>query len=430
MNTTLKSLLIALLFLALPVLSQAQTFYELQFTVPDDESYIGLLIYKDETHVKMRLISDESLKNNQYYEANYTAVVDDKTDDNDVGVMTYVPDDKDLPYLIWSWTKSDLSDIEEEPMVAFDPDDPSDWIKATAFEEIPLKNLDEKYVSQFYNPDEPEYKQLLAGAETMNEQDVREQIVGSADGTLHLIAAANTNVSDIGQACKVDLSHVENEFRGIAKAVGLGYDQQVVAGDNYGKQQLADVIDNLEPGSNDVVVFVYSGHGFRFQDQKDYYPNMDMSSTSYDKATENYIPFSDVYKAISEKGARLNIVLSDCCNNTVNANRPVVNTNSLYSRSNNSFDKNKLRKLFLRSKGDLVATAASPGQFSWCGANGGFFLMSFIESLRDGVSVLSKDQPSWDDIVKDAIANAAKKSSSTAGTAPQNGIKYVQVKGI
>lgn len=425
-------MLLALLFLALPVLSKAQTFYELQFDVPNDETYYGLLIYKDEIHVKMRLTSDETLSENKYYEANYTAKVDNVKDADDVGVMVYVPDDKDMPYLIWMWTKSDFSDVEEEPMIAFDNnlDKPSEWIKAKAFAEIPLKNITEKYVRQFYNPDEPEYKQLLEGAETMNEQTLREQMVGSCDGTLHLVAAANTNVSDIGQACKVDLRHVESEFRGIAKAVGMNYEEHIVAGDNYGKNQLASVIDNLEPGSNDVVVFVYSGHGFRFQDQTDYYPNMDMSSTSYDDAADNYVAFSDVYDAISKKGARLNIVLSDCCNSYVNAYRPIICTNSLYSRSYNSFDVNKLRKLFLRSKGDLVATAASPGQYSWCGANGGFFLQSFIESLRDGVSVLSQEQPSWNDIVNEAISNAAWKSSSTDGTETQNGLKYVQVKGI
>lgn len=421
---------IALFLFMLPLKGLAQTFYEIDFDIPGDETYTGLIIYYDDDNVKMRLTSPKTLSENKYYEANYTCHVEDKKGSQDVGVMYYEPDDEDMPYLIWMWTKRDLSDMAMEPHIAFNLDDSDEWIQAKSFEEIPLSKMDEEYVSQFYNEDEPEYKLLLSGSQTVRQQVTQSIAPQGGPTTLHLIVAANTNVSDIGQACKVDLNNVLSEFRGVAKATGMTFKQYLVSGNNYGKEALANTIANLQPGSNDVVVFVYTGHGFRFQDQEDYYPNMDLSPSSYDDVTENYVAFTDVYKTIAAKGARLNIVLSDCCNSEIDADRPLINTNSLFSRANNSYDVNKLRKLFLRSKGDIVATAASPGQYSWCGNNGGFFLLSFIESLRSGISALKSTQPTWDGIINNTIDKAKRKSTNGNGTKTQNGLKYVQVKAI
>lgn len=448
----------------------AQTFYELSFVVPgDDSEYVGLLIYTDENHCKMRLTGVEELERNEVFEANYTCRIEEKdaADDEDVGVMYYEPDEKDMPILIWAWNKNDQTDISEAPIVCFDIDDVDTWFVASEFEEITLADMDEEYVAQFYGADEKEYKQLVNAINLVKRQNgslVSERsmpmplpvplppkpdgMVDDAPGampvpvpvpvekvpeptsTLHLIMTANTNVSDIGQACQVDMNRVKSEFAGVAKALGMSYKQTLVSGNDYSKEAVEEAIDKLQPDSNDVVLFVYSGHGFRFKDQKDYYPNMDLAPTAYDKATENYIPLSQVFSAITKLGGRLNIVLSDCCNSEVEETLPIINSNSLFSRSNTNFDLEKLRLLFIHSEGDIIATAASPGEYSWCGSNGGFFLLSLIESMRGQISAMSDEKPSWDTLIKNAIEAAAQKSESNQSCKRQNGVKYIKVKSV
>ena len=140
---------------------------------------------------------------------------------------------------------------------------------------------------------------------------------------------------------------------------------------------------------------------------------------------------TDVYKAFTDKGARLSIVLSDCCNTKVGYETPTaVSMNSLFSRASHSLDTDKLRNLFLGQGGNVWATAASPGEASWCSVKGGFFLLSFIESLRYQISTLTQEKPSWESLINLAIDEARKKTNANGVPQEQNGMKQVRTKSI
>ncbi|MBP5364324.1 MAG: caspase family protein [Bacteroidales bacterium] len=447
----------------------AQAFYEVHFTDPSDgEDYLGLMIYYNEENCKLRLITDEQLQNNEVSESNYYNMMADKESKDDVGIMYYQPENEGFPWFMWAWEADDASDISEKPFFSFDVEQNDAWAEVDYFNEISLADMDEEYVSQFYGPGEPEFKMLTEGSALINSQEggaqgygesqwssnepddtqagnteapARENTlytgdteptttVAKTDATLHLIVVANTIVSDIGQSCKTDMDNVRSEFNGIASVLGMKYNELLVSGDNYGKSYLAETIKNFKPEANDVVVFVYTGHGFRFDDQKDYYPNMCLTRSSYDDISKNYVAMSDVYSELTQKGARLTIVLSDCCNSKVGMDRPTLATNSLFSRANNNFDIDKMQKLFLKSSGSILSTASSPGEYSWCGVNGGFFLLSVIESMRNQFNALSTNDPSWNTLIKDAIRSAYDKSNSSQSHEAQNGLKYVKVKSL
>ena len=409
----MRRITLGIVMLLAAITAQAQTFYEMTFVTPNDKDnqYVGLFIYTDDEHCKMRLVDNEALEQNSCYEANYTCHVEDKDGDDDIGVMYYVPDDDDLPILIWVWEEDDLSDMNEAPYLAYDVDDPDSWIETKSFVEISLEDMDEEYISQFYGSNEPEYKMMLNGIRTVKNQNTYTSTTtsnGNGASTLHLMVVANTEVSDIGQACEIDLRRIRSEFGGIAKALGMGLNESLITGQNYGKSRVENALENLNPGANDVVVFVYTGHD----------------------AEENFLALSDIFSTIVSKHARLNIVLSDCCNSTINMNQPVVRSNSLFSRSNTNFNLQKLTSLFLKTKGDIIATAASPGEYSWCGENGGFFLLSFFESLRNQISALNQSNPSWNTLINNTISSAARKTESNANTKRQNGLKDVAVKSL
>lgn len=415
-------------FLLTALAGKAQTFYELTFHAGEErEEFVGLLIYADDEHCKMRIVDSEAVETNSCYEANYTSIREEKENADDVGTLLMVPDDEEMPTLIWYWEKDDESDMCEAPYLAFDLEDVDSWIQTESFQEVTLADMDEEYVGQFYGEDEPEYALLLQGARTMKKQSSAAAAPTDSQATLHLIIAANTNVSDIGPACSIDLRRIRSEFGGVSKALGLTLDEHVVSGENYSKEQVAKVLGELKVGWDDVVVFAYSGHGFRFKNQQDYYPCLDLTATAYDKLNENYLPLHDIHRQLTALGARLTVVLSDCCNSEVSEQQPLVMSNSLFSRANTNFDLAKLNRLFLQSRGNVLATAASPGEYSWCGTNGGFFLLSFFENLRSQISALNQEVPSWDALISKTIESAAKKTENNQNCKKQNGLKEVAV---
>ena len=428
----MKKFLLLSLALIAAIVCRAQTFYGLEFHTPDNNHFVGLLIYSDDEHISMRLVDEEMLQKNSCYATNYTCHIEEKEDADDVGVMMFVPDDEGFPSLLWVWEKDDESDISDVPFIVYDANDADSWYKTDQFAEIALSEMNPDFVSQFYGENEPEYKMMLQGIKTVTQQNTYTSQVkpGTGGSTMHLMVVANTDVSDIGAACETDLRRIRSEFGGIAKVLGMTLNEQIIAGTNYGKRTMDQVLETLSPEDNDVVVFVYTGHGFRFKNQPDEYPCLDLSSSAYDDAEENFMALSDVFRTIVKKQARLNIVLSDCCNSEIDMNQPMVLSNSLFSRSNTNFDIEKLRVLFLQSKGEVIATAASPGEKAWCGDNGGFFLLSFFENLRSQISALNNDTPSWDTLIKNTIQSAAKKTADNKSCKTQNGLKEVRVKGL
>lgn len=456
--------------LCLALSSQAQTFYEVSFTGSDGEDFLGLMIYYDDENCKMRLITSSTIEEEVAFESQYVNLVEDKKNAEDVGMMTYYPVEKGFPIFVWFWEEDDASDISEKPYYTYNIKKVKQYAETEYFREISLADMTEEYISQFYGENEPEYRMLLNGINLVKlqgeaHQDIHDIEVtvddpiftnigsdspggyanegenvmpgeggntldlgdSSNESVLHLIVVANTTVSDIGTACEKDMINLSSEFGGIARVLGMKYDLKTIRGESYSKENLARLIKNFNPNQNDVVVFVYTGHGFRFDDQQDYYPNMDLSPTSYDDPIQNYVALSDVYKELLTKGARLSLVFSDCCNNEVGTTTPLVNANTLFSRSNNNFDVKKLERLFVDASGSLIATAASPGEVSWCGVNGGFFTLSLLESLRSQVSALSSQLPDWETLVGNAIAAATAKSENNQNTKAQHGMKMIRI---
>ena len=337
-----------------------------------------------------------------------------------------------MPTLFWVWRDFRGEDMKPEPQVFYDMTDAKSYFNATSFKEKQLSELSTTFLERFYKPTDAEYKNLLAAAKKAGAQNQTEVVSRGADTpTLRLLMVANTEVDDIGIACQQDIKNVTNEFRNIARVLEIPYEQTIVSENDFGKANVAKAIENFKPGKQDIAVFIYSGHGFRFQDQKDYFPCIDLSPTAYDKAVENYTTMTDVYKAFTDKGARLSIVLSDCCNTKVGYETPTaVSMNSLFSRASHSLDTDKLRNLFLGQGGNVWATAASPGEASWCSVKGGFFLLSFIESLRYQISTLTQETPSWESLINLAIDEARKKTNANGVPQEQNGMKQVRTKSI
>lgn len=281
--------------LCLAVSSQAQTFYEVNYTDNDGEEFLGLMIYYDDENCKMRLISSSSMEEGLVFESQYVNMVEDKEDEEDVGMMAYYPLEKKFPIFVWFWQEDDASDITEKPYVTYNIKKIKQYTETEYFREISLGDMSEDYISQFYGENEPEYRMLLNGINLVKLQgDAHRDIEVTVDdpiftstGTnnqggvtsegenvapgeggntldmgdssnesvLHLIVVANTNVSDIGTACEKDMVNLSSEFGGIARVLGMKYDLKTIRGESYSKENLAQLIRNFNPSNNDVVTW-------------------------------------------------------------------------------------------------------------------------------------------------------------------------------
>ena len=75
----MRRVILSIMLVLATLTVQSQTFYELTFTLPNSNSkFVGLLIYTDDEHCKMRLVDDEALAENSCYMANYTCGIKEK----------------------------------------------------------------------------------------------------------------------------------------------------------------------------------------------------------------------------------------------------------------------------------------------------------------------------------------------------------------
>ncbi|MDX2071855.1 MAG: caspase family protein [Haliscomenobacter sp.] len=411
----------------------AQDLFEIKFTDKLNVKYKGLLVIFNDSKMYMRVAYNAE---NMYKVVNVDYKSEHgKTDGSEylvllgsnpkfitaAGQYGYNPD-----HIIF------LQDMDK-PYLTDDPNDTSKLLHADSFKALTKQEINDAYLREFYSSNEPDYLALrkMFGIDLSTLRLKPNVNTNTTGTTLHLIIAANTSIGDIGMSCSRDQSSLTAEFKGIASSLGISYKQYLVNGDNFTKAAVQNTLNGLYPGSNDIVIFVYRGHGFRWNNQQGAWPQLDMRSSPYTRIGENTaLDLDYVFKTIKGKGGRLNIVLGDCCNSTIDIPSPLTGSEFLAMQANNNYNDDKLRALFMNTKGNLLATAASPGEVSWANnANGGFFTVSFLQSLREEISYMREDPADWRDLINNTVSGARRKSSKgvCSNCTLQNGIYHYDV---
>lgn len=411
----------------------AQDLFEIKFTDKQNVKYKGLLVIFNDSKMYMRVAYNAE---NMYKVVNVDYKSEHgKTKDGEylvlmgsnpkfitaAGQYGYNPD-----HIIF------LEDLEK-PYLTDDANDTSKLLHADSFKALTKQDISDSYLREFYSSNEADYLAMrkMFGYD-LNSLKLKPSVnTNTANTTMHLIIAANTSIGDIGMSCSRDQSALTSEFKGIASSLGIGYKQYLVNGDNFTKTAVQNTLNSLYPGANDIVIFVYRGHGFRWNDQAGAWPQLDMRSSAYTRIGDNTaLDLDYVFKTIKGKGGRLNIVLGDCCNSGIDMPSPLTGSEFLAMQANNNYNDDKLRDLFMNTKGNLLATAASPGEVSWANnANGGFFTVSFLQSLREEISYMRDDAADWRDLINNTVTGARRKSSKgvCSNCTLQNGIYHYDV---
>ncbi len=226
------------------------------------------------------------------------------------------------------------------------------------------------------------------------------------------------------------MKRVVETFSGLTNFLGIKIFSKTISGNEYSKKNIQTAINNIKPSANDIVIFYYSGHGFRLPENSRRFPNLKLKNFRNDrrnfrdsilwinKDRQDNITYSlnieDIFNSIKAKKARFNLVLSDCCNNDI------FSTNSTGSKplktkgSGVEWNEDNIRVLFLnKNPMSILATAAQSGQKASSNNDfGGFFSYFFKTSMENYCSKLKKDG-TWDLILQDTQKQTSFKARHT-----------------
>lgn len=268
------------------------------------------------------------------------------------------------------------------------------------------------FISFFFDEDDPFYKFLYGERDRVNIGTVRNE-------KLFLIVVANTNDAKIGATSKKDYNEISETFTTLANNLGMKISSIKISGNQFNKEQVLGALSSLEkqkPSSSDIIIFYYSGHGFRYANDKSSYPRMSLRTSPNQDLSLNNMELEAVYHRIKKLGARVNLVISDCCNEDIGVappvGRPVLQTRfSNYNTSAQSLNLANCNALFFSKQPiSIIATSAEVKQLAIGNPElGGFFSFYFKAFLDKSLYSFWKND-SWLRLLQDAKESARKQA--------------------
>jgi hypothetical protein len=271
-------------------------------------------------------------------------------------------------------------------------------------------------LKEYMRTDDPLYKNLrFATTQPMGNtrggvMDLNPRLI-----KMHLLIVANTNDISIGSTCAIDRKAMEDYFKQIAQFLGLSFNSKIISGKTYSKKKVDAALKALKPASRDIVVFYYTGHGFSNLNDKFVLPYLDLRAKSYQKyGGSNALNMEEITATIKNKGSRLNLIFSDCCNSDPNSSSTIIPNVATTRTTSLGWNEKFCRQLFMNTdRQTIVMTAAQIGQVSAGNNNvGGIFTYNLRASLEKYLGPFNASV-SWSDILMNIKNQTAKKAANT-----------------
>lgn len=282
---------------------------------------------------------------------------------------------------------------------------------------VDKKDLTKEFVLAYFKPYDDFYRNIFV------KNNSKDLTTTERDVTLYLLFVANVTDPKIGTANSKDMYDAIKFFGKVKDFLGInGFIYDTITRNNFNIQTVSQKIDALKPRPRDIVVFYYAGHGFRQPRDTRTGPCIDLRDIAdYKKKSylDNSLSMETIVTLIKQKGARLNLVISDCCNDTVTKTNPIVKEPAV-SGKKGIFDQfwntQKCRSLFLNATPTtILAGAAKPGQLAISNpVFGGYFSNFFISTLETNLSLASTNPKlTWDDIFNQVKPQTETKAGRT-----------------
>jgi len=315
-----------------------------------------------------------------------------------------------------------------EPSAVFSSDEKGkttmDPKTAFAAELISSEGLNKNFVQQFFSEDEDFFVNLFTNK-------TRGLTPAEKTMKLYLLVVADTLDQEIGASCSKDMKRTVETFGGLTSYLGIKFLPKTICGKEYSKKNVQAAISDLRPSANDIVVFYYSGHGFRIpENSRQQFPNLKLKNFRNDrrnfrdsiswikKDRLDNITYSlnieDIFNSIKKKGARFNLVLSDCCNNDI-FSKNAKGTKPLKTKGSGvEWSEDNIRVLFLnKNPMSVLATAASSGQLASSNNDFGGFFSFYFKMAMENYSSKLRNNPTWDLILQDTQKQTIFKAKHT-----------------
>lgn len=189
----------------------------------------------------------------------------------------------------------------------------------------------------------------------------------------------------------VDKQHMQHWIRDMAYYSSMDLRETYLNLEEHSYRDLATAVRDLNPGSDDVVMFYYSGHGSRHC--------LDRNAPPIFSISPNFCVSQDfVHSQLLEKRPRMLLTIFDCC----------VDRDMLPSMDRTPFSiierprADSVAKLFRQFRGDIRVQSNDPryGMLSYGNPElGGLYTTSFIDNFGRAVRGLL-GSVSWDKILR------------------------------
>lgn len=223
-------------------------------------------------------------------------------------------------------------------------------------------------------------------------------LVSSAQ-TLHTIVFCNTIDESIGRSMSIEFLNMKNQVQTWAGLIDYDEDHHELDGRNCTRANLKSIIDQMDIDDDDVILTFYGGHGSHAENDPDPWPQYLMNSGFENQG--NWVPMATLQKWVEAKGARLSIIISNCCNVVQKATtkKPLWAMGGDYTSLDNLNAAN-YKKLFA-AKGLVMATSSKVPEPSWCGIpDGGLYTCDFIQAMK--LVGTGSVAPDWNSVLEKA----------------------------
>ena len=222
--------------------------------------------------------------------------------------------------------------------------------------------------------------------------------------TLHTVVFCNTIDESIGRSMSIEFLNMKNQVKTWAGLIDYDEDNHELDGRNCTRANLKAVIDQMDIDSDDVILTFYGGHGSHAENDPDPWPQYLMNSGFENQG--NWVPMATLRKWVEAKGARLSIIISNCCNvvQKETTKKPLWAMGGNYTSLDNLNAAN-YKKLFA-AKGIVMATSSKVPEPSWCGIpDGGLYTCDFIQAMKlVGTGAVA---PDWESVLNKAYSLCA-----------------------
>lgn len=213
---------------------------------------------------------------------------------------------------------------------------------------------------------------------------------------IHAILCGATNVADIGTGCQSSLKLMENALIYVGKQTDMEVEFTFLTGNDFVKSNIVEAINKVKAGSDDVIFFYSTSHGFNYNNNPSRFTFIGAHPTKVEMTRSEFTNFGlslehEVYQPLIAKNARLTITMAEACNTVVDIPAP-----STYNAMNVNIQK-RLKELFLEAKGSAISTSSRVDQRSWTDPeDGGIYTNMFIESMNEVIG--GKEKATWENI--------------------------------